>query len=33
VEIRTVVTPTLLDDPDARRRVAEAVLDVAGAPA
>ncbi len=31
--VRTVVTPTLLDEPDARRRVAEAVLDVAGAPA
>ena len=31
--VRAVVTPTLLDEPDARRRVAEAVLDVAGAPA
>ncbi len=31
--VRTVVTPTLLDEPDARRRVAQAVLDVAGAPA
>ena len=33
LDVRTVVTPTLLDDPDTRRRVAEAVLDVAGAPA
>ena len=33
LDVRTVVTPTLLDEPDARRRVAEAVLDVAGAPA
>jgi LPPG:FO 2-phospho-L-lactate transferase len=33
LELRTIVTPTLLDEPDARRRVAEAVLDVAGAPA
>ena len=30
--VRTVVTPTLLDEPDARRRVAEAVLDVARGP-
>ena len=29
--VRTVVTPTLLDEPGARRRVAEAVLDAAGA--
>ncbi|MGZ8695486.1 MAG: 2-phospho-L-lactate transferase [Gaiellaceae bacterium] len=33
IELRTIVTPTLLDEPEARRRVAEAVLDVAGAPA
>jgi LPPG:FO 2-phospho-L-lactate transferase len=33
LDVRTVVVPTLLDEPDARRRVAEAVLDVAGAPA
>jgi LPPG:FO 2-phospho-L-lactate transferase len=33
LEVRAVVVPTLLDEPDARRRVAEAVLDVAGAPA
>ncbi|HEU5213859.1 MAG TPA: 2-phospho-L-lactate transferase [Gaiellaceae bacterium] len=31
--VRTVVTPTLLDEADVRRRVAEVVLDVAGAPA
>jgi hypothetical protein len=31
--VRAVVVPTLLDEPDARRRVAEAVLEVAGAPA
>jgi len=30
--VRTVVTPTLLDEPDARRRVAAAVLDVARGP-
>jgi LPPG:FO 2-phospho-L-lactate transferase len=33
LEVRTIVTPTLLDDAETRRRVAEAVLDVAGAPA
>jgi LPPG:FO 2-phospho-L-lactate transferase len=33
VPVHTIVTPTLLDEADARRRVAEAVLDIAGAPA
>jgi hypothetical protein len=31
--VTPVVTPTLMDGADARRRLAEAVLDVAGAPA